>query len=367
MMKRPHFVIALALLASISMVKTAVADSEFLLEEGSDAPETIWDSDVIGENWQIIPENNSTVLGTFELNDSVDLYAIEISSSNWTMIGFSVSGNDSVSISLQRLNQSSWSIAEYANEEIGEISLDQGFHAIRLERLGSFDEEIEYRFTIRNMGTFDETEEYVNLAWMFTPFYVFAGIFLIFPLLVVIWWNRAKLLPFGKSYGELEESEVQVLGLLRERFSMNGENLDLEEINAALSTLGRNSWEVISEELGDPEIRHFTENIDICAWRVKESSNSLLIGIKTGSSSWEMAAIRIHSPMGESIKISSVVPEMMFQDDEVYLGNLVEGSTTLIRLETLGRAPETKIHISGLVEGKPIAAVPTKSIGIGEE
>ena len=56
-----------------------------------------------GSGWQLdyTTRNNSTILGTFELNDSVDLYAIEITSSNWTLIRFSVSGNDSVSISIQ--------------------------------------------------------------------------------------------------------------------------------------------------------------------------------------------------------------------------------------------------------------------------
>ena len=268
-MKGRHLAVSIAIFAIISLTKGAVADSEFLIEEDLDSPETIWGSEGVGGNWIIVPENNSTTLGTFELNDSVDLYAIEISSSNWTMIRFSVSGNDSVSISIQRLNQSTWSIEEYANEDIGEISLDQGFHAIRLERLGSYEEEVDYRFIIRNMGNFDESGEYVNLAWMFAPFYIFAGLFLILPMLVVIWWNRKNILTSSFRISELEESEIQVLSLLRERFSADRGSVDFEEINEALSTLGRDSWNVISEEFGKPEIRHFTENIDISLWRVK--------------------------------------------------------------------------------------------------
>lgn len=362
-----HFAISIAVLAMISLTNGAVADSEFLIEEDLDSPPTIWDSDGVGDEWIVVPENNSTILGTFELNDSVDLYALEISSSNWTTIRFSVSGNDSVSISLQRLNQSTWSIEEYANEGIGEISLDQGFHAIRLERLGSYEGEVDYRFTIRNMGNFDESGEYVNLAWMFAPFYLFAGFFLILPMLVVIWWNRGNILTSAFSSSELEESEIQVLSLLKERFSADRGNVDYEEINAALSTLGSGSWAVISEELGNPEIRHFTENIDISLWRLEGSFGSFLIGIKTGGTKWEMAAIRINSPLGEPIKIDKVFPEMMFQDDEIYLGNLEEGTTTFIRLEVLGKAPEAEIHISGIVEGSPVAAVPAKTIALEEE
>ena len=351
----------------ISLTKGAVADSEFLIEEDLDSPATIWSSDGVGDNWIIVPGNNSTIIGTFELNDSVDLYAIEISSSNWTTIRFSVYGNDSVSIGIQRLNQSTWSIEEYANEGIGEISLDQGFHAIRLERLGSYEGEVDYRFTIRNMGNFDESGEYVNLAWMFAPFYLFAGFFLILPMLVVLWWNRENILTSTFRSSELEQSEVQVLSLLRERFSADRGNVDFEEVNAALSTLGRGSWEAISEEFGKPEIRHFTENIDISLWRMKGGFGSFLIGIKTGRSKWEMAAIRINTPLGEPIKVDNVLPEMMFQDDEVYLGNLEEETTTFIRLEVLGKAPEAEIHISGIVEGSPIAAVPAKTIAMEEE
>ena len=120
-MEGRNLAISLAIFAMISLTKGVFAESEFLIEEDLDSPETIWGPEGVGDNWIIVPENNSTILGTFELNDSVDLYAIEISSSNWTTIRFSVSGNDSVSISIQRLNQGTWSIEEYANEDIGEI------------------------------------------------------------------------------------------------------------------------------------------------------------------------------------------------------------------------------------------------------
>lgn len=362
-----NLAISIAIFAMISLTGGAVANSEFLIEEDLDSPETIWGSEGLGSNWTIVPENNSTILGTFELNDSVDLYAIEISSPNWTTIRFSVSGTDSVSISIQRLNQSTWSIEEYANEDIGEISLDQGFHAIRLERLGSYEEEVDYRFIIRNMGNFDESGEYVNLAWMFAPFYVFAGLLLILPMLVVIWWNRENILTSSFRSSELNESEVQVLSLLRERFPADGSKVDFEEINQALSTLGRDSWNAIYEEFGKPEMRHLTEDIDISLWRMQGGSGSFLIGIKTDMVKWEMAAIRINTPLGEPIKIDNVVPEMMFQDDEIYLGNLDEGTTTFVQLEVFGKAPEAEIHISGIVRGSPIAAVPAKTIAMEEE
>ena len=57
-------------------------------------------------------------------------------------------------------------------------------------------------------------------------------------MLVVIWWNRKKILASSFRSSELEESEIQVLTLLRERFSADRDSVDFEEINEALSTLG---------------------------------------------------------------------------------------------------------------------------------
>ena len=64
---------------------------------------------------------------------------------------------------------------------------------------------------------------------------------------------------------------------------------------------------------------------------MKGGWGSFLIGIKTNRTEWEMAVNRINSPLGEPIKIESVVPEMMFQDDSS-TSNL-EDTTTFIRLE----------------------------------
>ena len=58
---------------------------------------------------------------------------------------------------------------------------------------------------------------------------------------------------------------------------------------------------------------------------------------------------------------------MFFHVVEVFLGDLEGGSTTLVQIETLGNPPAFNIQVSGLVDGKPIAAVPINSIEMGEE
>ena len=367
MMRGASLVITTLIVTSIFTFSSAGEEQQdSIIEESGDAPGKLWNASEIGEEWQIISPNNSTTIGTFSVNDSVDVFALEISSTNWTMVGFWVSNNESVRISVQRLNQSTWTIVEFADGDVGELGLDPGMHAIRLERNGGFGEEIAYRFTLENRGSFEGEGEFVNLAWMFTPFYVAAGLFLILPLVVVLWWNRGELIS-SKKDEELVEKEKHILSALRNRFSINDLAKGREEISVALSVLGESSWSSASGELGKPEIRYFTENIDICVWRFEDSSNSLLIGVRTESFSWEMAAIRIFSPLGEVTSIQSVVPKMIFRDDEVFLGDLEQGSTTFVQIETLGNPPLVNMQISGLVDGKPIAAVPTNPIEMGEE
>jgi hypothetical protein len=367
MMRGVGIVIAALIVASIFTSSCAgEGQQDSIVEESGDAPGKLWESGGMDEKWQVISPNNSTTMGSFSLNDSVDVFALEISSTNWTMVGFWVTNNESIRISIQRLNQSTWTIVEFADGNEGELGLNPGMHAIRLERNGDFEEEIAYRFTIENKGVFEDGVEFVNLAWMFTPFYVFAGLFLILPLIIVLWWNRRDFLP-SKKVEELEENEKHVLNALRDRFATNDLAKGSEEVSAALSILGKGSWGSVTKELGDPEIRHFTENIDICVWRFEDSSNSLLVGVRTEAFSWEMAAIRIFSPLGEVTSIQNVVPEMIFRDDEVFLGDLDESSTTFVQIETMGNPPVVNIQISGLVGGNPIAAVPTNSIDMGEE
>ena len=47
-------------------------------------------------------------------------------------------------------------------------------------------------------------------------------VFPVLPMLVVIWWNREKILTSSFRGTELEENEKQVLSILKERFSTVG-------------------------------------------------------------------------------------------------------------------------------------------------
>ena len=338
------------------------------LEEDEDAPDFLWETVHIGSAWQKLNVSNATYLGGFSSNDSVDVFAIEITSENWTIVGFSVKPESNVTISIQRLDQSTWNIMSFSNETNGEIELDQGTHAVRVERLGSNGEDLEYRFTISNLGNVDLEGRFVNLAWKFTPFYIFSGILLISPLLVVLWWNRRELFSGKGKEDLLEEHEQFSLRSLRGRFEQElTEETSRKKIMSSLKVLAEKSWKSVTKEFGEPEIRHFTDDLDICAWRFDGSNRSILIGIKTSNQGWEMAAIRIYSPLGEDSKIDSIEPEMMFQDDEVFIGDLAKNTTTFLRIITIGSPSSVNMHVSGLVGGSPVAAAPAKSINYESE
>ena len=75
-----------------------------------------------------------------------------------------------------------------------------------------------------------------------------------------------------------------------------------------------------------------------------------------------MAAVRFFSPLGEDIAIESVEPRMMFQGDEVFIGDLKKHTTVFLRIITLGVASNINMHISGMIGRNPVATTLGKSI-----
>ena len=314
------------------------------LEEIRDSPNYLWGSGGAGDEWNRISDSNGTYRGSFGLNDSIDIIAINVSSENWTIVGFSIKPEGNVTVSIQRLDQTTWAIVEFANESEGEIELDNGLHAIRIERLGGYGEELEYRFTIINQGLVDVEGRFVNLAWKFTPFYIFAGVFLISPLILVLWWNRHNVFRDSKKVGTIDEHEKITLMKLKKRFNTESNSSDgLDKIRSSLKVLSEESWESVIREFGDPEVRHLTHGLEVCAWRFEGVSRSILVGVKNQTEELKMAAVRFFSPLGEDIAIESVEPRMMFQGDEVFIGDL-------------------KKHISGMIGRNPVATTLGKSI-----
>ena len=122
-------------------------------------------------------------------------------------------------------------------------------------------------------------------------------------------------------------------------------------------------------EWGEPVVRHLTEGIDLACWRLESSDDSvrLAVGISTGSDSWTLAALRFQAIEGAEWKVGTVVPEVIVEGDELFLGELSANSDRFLRVDLEGSAEGLDIHLSGLVAGNPIAAIPTRAVMIEEE
>ncbi len=363
------FTWAFLAVAIISPLSSADSNSQELVEESGDAPGELWGSEDDFGDWQKISADNATLVGMLTSNDTVDVFAIDIVSEDGAIVRFTMEPGKNMSVTIQRLNQSNWKIEDFSNNSIGEIGLSQGIHAIRVERLGAIDEEIDYSIILENIGLLSDLDgEFVNLDWMFTPFYIFAGVFLILPLMIVLWWNRDKKWFISQRKDFLSEQERETLFALRKRFAEEEMKMVSEEtLEASLSVLGDETWSDFIKKFGEAEISYLTSHLEVSVWRLSADWGPLLIGIKTGEYDWKMGAIRIFSPRGKSVSISEVEPQNMFENDDVYIGDIPRKTSKFLRVSMLENVGQVSIHVSGLVDGVPVAAVPTNLYFDSEE
>jgi hypothetical protein len=155
-----------------------------------------------------------------------------------------------------------------------------------------------------------------------------------------------------------------MLNRLKSRIS---EDLDKELLMSALHQLGDSPWDSVIEEWGKPLLRHMTDQIEICLWKVKEQGTNILIGIRVANDRWNMATIRVYSMEGSGIIISKVNPDKMFQGDEVYLDSLIPRSNIFLKLTLDNNPSNIGFQLSGLVNREPMAASSNKTISWNEE
>lgn len=326
-----------------------------------DAPDFLWTKSDDLSHWPLIEFNVSNGASMLE-EEFVDVFAFEVTSSNGSSLRIDGINSQPVSYQILILDQNSWSIMNTSNG--GLIDAPQGIHAIRVEKVGEASL-TGYSFNLVNEGEIIETgpDLFVDQSNLFTNFYVFIGILLLTPLAVVIFWNR-RVFWGGASDVEVEKHEIRRLRRLKERIAemVKPESNDEGVIESALHQLGDSHWKAVIEEWGSPIIRHNTENVDICVWKVRQGSATMLIGVKVADTSWDMAAMRIHSPEGSRVSIKQVSPKHMFQNEEIFLDKLKAKSRTFLLLTLEGEATNIGFQLSGLVNDEPLAAVPNRAI-----
>jgi hypothetical protein len=379
MMRAVYLASAIVVVISFSHVSLSEQSSSgnHSVNEIDDAPDFLWGQTELDYRWQLIFVGFE-IQGNFSGNDSVDVFALKVSSENGTRVG--ILTNDTASFQIHSLNQSNWAIDDSIstkwtslNEEqvyYGEINLSNGYHAIRIEKLGANEELMDYSFKLVDLGPVVSNEDsFEDLSGLFSNLYLLLGFLMLLPMLVVLWWNRSQVLGLQSSAKGIEEHEIRKLRRLRERLveAASTEQLDERLIESALSQLGDSNWEAVISDWGEPLVRHQTRQIEICAWRISGAGGTLLIGIRIGPESWNLAAIRIHSPEGSAAGIGGVSPKRLFQGDEVFLDKLAPRSTTFLRVTITGNPSVIGFHLSGVVEGDPVAAVPMNSIRWQEE
>jgi hypothetical protein len=200
---------------------------------------------------------------------------------------------------------------------------------------------------------------------MFDTFYKLIGVLMLSPLMVVIFWNRKTIMSRKKRAIGIQSHDKKRLLRIRERLSEQLKKEDLKDeklIDLALEQLGESPWNSINEVWGKPILTHMTEEIEICAWKIVENNKNLLLGIKVGNWGWTMAAMRIHFPEGSKLTITDISPKHLFQDDEIFLGTMEKHTQIFIRLSMTGESANLALQLSGLVNDKPLAAVPNKVI-----
>ena len=335
-------------------------NAEVVIESG-DAPSTHWKGEGNFSKWQVLSAENSTLTGDLSGNDTVDVFLIEIIANNGSIIELKNLINNSLNYQIQKINQTSWSIMDSIKD--GEIILEKGFHAIRIEKLGQSEKMLEYSFDIVNHGEV----KIEDLSWMFKNFYFLAGLMLISPLFVVIYWNRKTIFRNNKKR-EIEVHEIRVLDGLKDRFNREHEEKNSRDkmIDYLLENKDR-AWNSIQDELGIADLIYNTKQIEIRCWRLTKKIEKILVGVKIAKQDWDLAALQLFSPKSEEIKIININPNFMFEGDEVFVGKLESGKILILELQVKSGIDTLSINFSGKVEGESISGVVNKYIENEEE
>jgi len=334
-----------------------------------DAPDAVWGQGGPDSRWQVLSLGAATIEGSLDVSDTTDVFAFLVAEENGSYVRVQRIGDSPVTFTLMTLDQET---GEVVNSTDGSMMIvPPGVHALGIDWGQGMDqgEGAEYEFSLPYNGPYEPVEnEFVDLSHRARGFYMFAGFMLLTPLLVVLWWNRAAIFSGAPLASDIEEHERRRLRRLRERLAeaLSAESIDEGEIEYSLKQLGDSPWRAVVQDWGEPLLRHMTEQVEICVWRVSEGDAVLLLGIRVAEVPWELAAMRIHAPEGAKVDISSVSPSRLFQGDEIFLDTLSAGSRVFLSLALEGGPTSLGFQLSGLVGGEPLAATPNRALDWGE-
>ena len=325
-----------------------------------DAPDFIWQPETRDERWELVDSGMGEYSGNLGVQDYIDIFAFEVTDENGSKVYFNNSGGG-VSFKILILNQTSGAIVNSTDQTL--IIAPKGIHAIRIEKNNSSSELINYHFKAPEIRQYQiENRELEDLSRFFTNFYIIAGVMFLTPMIIVIWWNRNTIFKGDKNSIHIEQHELIMLNKLKHRIE---KKIDKEIILSSLHQLGDSPWDSVIQEWGKPTLRHITDNLEIYLWKI--SNLDILLGIKINRHAWNLAAIRIYSSEGEMVRIDTIAPEKIFQEDEIYLDSLKPKSNLFLKIGLKNKPTNMNFQISGIVNGESVAAASNKTINWEEE
>jgi hypothetical protein len=316
---------------------------------------------------------------TLHMGDYQDILRVETTGWNESvhLVDVIVEGDIyDIQVTIWNVDQESWDIldevtATYSMDKIS-LSLDVGLgtHFIRIQHVNGSDsinsdvDSIEWTIRV-STAILDEGDE----PWFPASdavkeaadvFYWLIGLILILPF-IIFYINIRKTRAFAEEFAR-KKNRLQWLST-----KLDDGSFSPSDLSRALRSVSTLDWEEALEVWGQEQIRHFTTGIDLAVWALdkrlsEDGSWPLLIGLRPQDCEWSVAALKFESPEGEDWSVSKVEPKLLKRDHEVFLDTIHDNTRVFIRVDLQGNAESVDIHLSGMVNGEPMAAKPANTI-----
>lgn len=316
---------------------------------------------------------------TLQMGDYQDILRVETTGWNESvhLVDVIVEGDIyDIRVTIWNMDQETWDIldestATYSMDRIT-LSLDVGLgtHFIQIQHINGSDslnsdgESLDWRIRV-STAVLDEGDE----PW-FPPsdavkeaadvFYWIMGLILILPF-IIFYINVKKTKAFAEEFAR-KKNRLQWLST-----KLDDGSFSPSDLSRALRSVSTLEWEEALEVWGQEEVRHFTTGIDLAVWTLdhrlsEDGSWPLLIGLRPQDCEWSVAALKFESPEGEPWTVSRVEPKLLSRAHEVFLDTIHDNTRVFIRVDLQGSAESLDIHLSGMVNSKPMAAKPASTI-----
>ncbi|RJU85066.1 MAG: hypothetical protein DWC02_07055 [Candidatus Poseidoniales archaeon] len=332
-------------------------------------------------SYPLIEMNGDVEFGelTLHMGDYQDILRVETTGWNESihLVDVIVEGDIyEMKVTIWDMDQETWTelnevSATYSMDKI-RLSLDVGLgtHFIKIEHLNGSSavdenaESIDWRIRVTT-AVIDEGDE----PWFpaseavkdaANVFYWLIGLILILPFIAFYIFIQKE-----KKFAEEFASKKNRLEWLTSK--LQEDDYSKNDLTRALRAVASLEWEKALEVWGDTEIRHFTTGIDVAIWSMNKEDNpintwSLLIGVCAKECDWNVAALRFEAPEGEPWNVKGVEPKLLTRGSEIFLDSISQNSRSFIQVELEGKSDSLDIHISGIVDGEPMAAKPVRTM-----